>query len=643
MAIEKEIDIKVDSKDAEQGFAKLADAINDLNKTFSKFSEDTKDGLEDINNTSKKTEKGVGGIAKGFKGLGVAIKAAGIGLVIGVLTTLKEVFTSNQKVADLFATAFETVSLVFNSFVETIVEVVEKVNEATGGFDALKKVVGGLLTIAITPLKLSFFAIKLGLQEAQLAWEQSFFGDKDPTTIKELNAAIKETRNDLADVAVAAVDAGKQVADNIVEAVGEVTTLVTESIDGVSKISVSAAYEAAKVNVQLANSAELAAVKNQGLIEQYDRQAEQLRQIRDDESKSIEDRIKANEDLAKVLDKQEEAMLKNAEIQVAAAAAELSKNKNSIELQKAYLEALNEQAAIEAQITGFRSEQQTNVNSLLREQKDIQKELALIGKSERDVEREELKQQYEEQKELINKQVSDDAERKAILLESERVYNEQLKELNAQFIQEDLDAQKEKADKEKEIEDKALADKLAIIQAEQSAREANLATISSGLNGLQNVFKAFGKESKELAIASIVVDQVGAISRIISNTGIANAKAVAASPVTLGQPWVTINTISAAASIAGSIAGAGKSIAALKGDKKTPLSSTIPTQGASGGNVSAPSIPPAFNVVGASGTSQLAEAIGEQEQQPVQAYVVANDVTTAQSMDRNIVEGASIG
>ena len=83
MAIEKEIDIKVDSKDAEQGFAKLADAINDLNKTFSKFSEDTKDGLEDINKTSKKTEKGVGGIAKGFKGLGVAMKAVGIGLVIG--------------------------------------------------------------------------------------------------------------------------------------------------------------------------------------------------------------------------------------------------------------------------------------------------------------------------------------------------------------------------------------------------------------------------------------------------------------------------------------------------------------------------------------------------------------------------------
>ena len=43
-------------------------------------------------------------------------------------------------------------------------------------------------------------------------------------------------------------------------------------------------------------------------------------------------------------------------------AVQLSKNKDSIELQKAYQEALNEQAGIEAQITGFRSEQQTNTN-----------------------------------------------------------------------------------------------------------------------------------------------------------------------------------------------------------------------------------------------------------------------------------------
>ena len=53
--------------------------------------------------------------------------------------------------------------------------------------------------------------------------------------------------------------------------------------------------------------------------------------------------------------------------------------------------------------------------------------------------------------------------------------------------------------------------------------------------------------------------------------------------------------------------------------------------------------PPSFNIVGASDTNQLADAIGGQAQQPVQAFVVANDVTTAQSLQNNIVEGATIG
>ncbi len=71
--------------------------------------------------------------------------------------------------------------------------------------------------------------------------------------------------------------------------------------------------------------------------------------------------------------------------------------------------------------------------------------------------------------------------------------------------------------------------------------------------------------------------------------------------------------------------------------------------GGGGGSISAPSIPtiaaqaPDFNVVGASGTNQLAQAINGQDKQPIKAYVVSNDVTNAQSLERNIVEGASIG
>ena len=53
--------------------------------------------------------------------------------------------------------------------------------------------------------------------------------------------------------------------------------------------------------------------------------------------------------------------------------------------------------------------------------------------------------------------------------------------------------------------------------------------------------------------------------------------------------------------------------------------------------------PPSFNVVGSSGTNQLASAIGGQTQQPLKAFVVSNDVTTSQELERNIISNASIG
>ena len=106
------------------------------------------------------------------------------------------------------------------------------------------------------------------------------------------------------------------------------------------------------------------------------------------------------------------------------------------------------------------------------------------------------------------------------------------------------------------------------------------------------------------------------------------------------MPFVAINTARAALSIGSTIAGATKSIQAIKGDSKTVSGGGSPGGGGGGGG-SAPA-PPQFNVVGATQTSQLADAVAGQTQQPVQAFVVANDVTTAQSLENNIVEGATL-
>ena len=54
------------------------------------------------------------------------------------------------------------------------------------------------------------------------------------------------------------------------------------------------------------------------------------------------------------------------------------------------------------------------------------------------------------------------------------------------------------------------------------------------------------------------------------------------------------------------------------------------------------SLPPDLTSVGASGSNQLADVISQQNQQPIQTFVVASDVTTAQSLDRNIIDGATL-
>ena len=65
--------------------------------------------------------------------------------------------------------------------------------------------------------------------------------------------------------------------------------------------------------------------------------------------------------------------------------------------------------------------------------------------------------------------------------------------------------------------------------------------------------------------------------------------------------------------------------------------------GAASGQSSAtsPAAAPTFNVVGTSGQNQIAQSLGNQ--QPVRAFVVSNDVSTAQALDRNIVKTATIG
>lgn len=91
---------------------------------------------------------------------------------------------------------------------------------------------------------------------------------------------------------------------------------------------------------------------------------------------------------------------------------------------------------------------------------------------------------------------------------------------------------------------------------------------------------------------------------------------------------------------------AGLAITAGLKNVKSILSVKTPNGGGGsapsiGGGSSAPAAPN-FNVVGTSGQNQIAQTLNR-EQPPVKAYVVANDVSTQQALDRNIVSSASVG
>lgn len=194
----------------------------------------------------------------------------------------------------------------------------------------------------------------------------------------------------------------------------------------------------------------------------------------------------------------------------------------------------------------------------------------------------------------------------------------------------------EKADSEASVENakKEADDKIAAALAEKEARVAIEQAKFGILAQFGGLLGELAGENKELQIAAVIAQQAAAIGQIVSATGLANAKAVAASPLTFGQPWVTINTISAGLSIATAVASAVKSIQQIK--------ATAGKGGGGGGSAAGASRLPSAGA-GAAGGSPLEEftpagtspeALGQT--QTVRAYVVGGEVTSTQEAEAKI-------
>lgn len=115
---------------------------------------------------------------------------------------------------------------------------------------------------------------------------------------------------------------------------------------------------------------------------------------------------------------------------------------------------------------------------------------------------------------------------------------------------------------------KVLADATAQGIAEKdlaaSIADAKVGIASSASQALATIF---GNNSL-IAKAAFLVEKGFAISSIWANNAVANAKAIAASPLTFGQPWVTANTAQA---IAGTVSIAGQVFNAIAPPKPAPV------------------------------------------------------------------------
>lgn len=143
-------------KENTDGAAKSTEKLGDESKKAAKET-------EGIDKAAKKSKGGVSLLSKGFKGLGGAMKSAGIGIIIGLTAKLTELFMENQSVVDATNKAFGTLKVVFQQFTEPLFRVVNGIAASGENFDALIRVGKALLNIVLTPVKLVFKEIQLGL------------------------------------------------------------------------------------------------------------------------------------------------------------------------------------------------------------------------------------------------------------------------------------------------------------------------------------------------------------------------------------------------------------------------------------------------------------------------------------------------
>lgn len=621
MAVEKNIVIGADLSGLEQKLDELIDALKasqvQADKTADSINE-IADTTKDIGKSAEDSQKGIKGLGTGFKGLGVAIKAAGIGLLLSAMEILRELFDNNQKTVDFFNTTFNTLQVAFSDFSKFISANIGGIADFftqifQNPVESIKALGEGIKNNIIE--RFNSMLEVLGFVGDAMA--KFFKGD-----FKGALDSVKSAGTEMVDVLTGVDDSAKKIAEGTTKAAKAISGYVVETVKQGAAMT--------ETNKQ----AEIAEVLAQGLIEKYDLQAERLRQVRDDERFTIEERIKANNELKGVLEEQENAMLENAQRIVDAKARQLSLDKDNIEFQKEYLAAQNELVGVQAQVAGFRSEQLMNDMALQRElfdlevsRKENEQEVAEI-QAEAAIEAETNLFKQLEIEETLNQQLYEKRLeslelQKGLYVEGTQAYQDMVSEINV--LNAERTAQEgEEAKRRRELE--------------QETQQARLQMTGDAIGALNDLAQAFLGNNEKNARKAFMVNKALGISQAVVNT----AQAVTAALTAGGNP-IKLAT-------GAQFVEAGIAAAAGAAQVATIASQQFQAGGGGGGgvdtNIPTPTAPtatprtPDFNVVGQSGTNAILESL---QNKPMKAYVVGGEVTNQQQLDRKKVQTSSFG
>lgn len=551
----------------------------------------------------------------------------------------------------------------------------EAVNKATGGaIRGFRALIKQMLLLVANPIGAVIAALVLGITALYKAFTSTKAGGEQ---LDRVMAGISATMDVVRDRVLKVGDAivkfftgdfkgalksakesvsgfGEEVAKEFNQAAQSVKSL-QEVKDSLRDLSVSRA----KLNRDLVQAKEII----EGSTASYSEKRKAIDEVRIAETKQTEDELKnAKKKLDAIVlanslsDSGTEDLEKEAQARIEVINLETISSANKTKFNKLSKLADNEELsrlkALADEKKRIIDEDTANEAKAAADKKAIDDKLIADKKAIRELEAnteaEKRALALEKEKEKFDNAIALATEQGLSTEELERSQKESLQLMRDEFAQTDID-------REKKVINEVEAANILKAQKEAEIEEARVNTKKKALD---DIISLAGSESKIGKAALIAKQLILAQEMIISIKGtIAAAKASAIkAQLKAAESGVDIAAGGAKAVssfappfnipiILGYAVQAAGIISSIKGAMSASKSATSKV-GVSGGGSAAISTPkpaaPSFNIVGASETSQLADSIGGQSKEPIKAFVVANDVSSAQEMDRNIIEGASL-